>query len=117
MKALGGVVAIVTNRADFVCEETRGNLRKLEVPFDVVLCKPEGVSDKNPRFESVAAGTAAPGLAPAEVVAFVGDNIRDFPHLDQKVRLEGEGALGDFGRRFIIIPNPLYGSWEANPYR
>jgi 5'-nucleotidase (lipoprotein e(P4) family) len=117
VKALGGVVAIVTNRADAVCEATRDNLRSLGMPFDVVLCKPEGQSDKNPRFESVAAGTAKPGLGPTEVVAFVGDNIRDFPKMDQKALLEGDAAFAEFGRRFYVIPNPLYGSWEANPHR
>jgi predicted secreted acid phosphatase len=81
----------------------------------VVLCKPEdGSGDKNPRFESVARGTAAPGLPPAEVLVWVGDNIRDFPGLGQDLRSAPEAALLDFGRRFFIVPNPAYGSWEEN---
>jgi 5'-nucleotidase (lipoprotein e(P4) family) len=116
--ALGGVVAIVTNRFEAVCDETRDNLRALGMPVDVVLCRPDqGSSDKNPRFDAVAQGTAQPDLGPLEVLAFVGDNIQDFPRLSQDVRLEPETAFAPFGERFFLLPNPLYGSWERNPPR
>ncbi len=49
------------------------------------------------------------------IVLWVGDNITDFPDLDQTVRTRPEEAFADFGRRFIVIPNPMYGSWESNP--
>jgi len=45
----------------------------------------------------------------------VGDNITDFPDLDQAIRLEKDPAFADFGRRFIVLPNPMYGSWVGNP--
>jgi 5'-nucleotidase (lipoprotein e(P4) family) len=114
---LGGVIAIVTNRDEAVCADTRENLRALALPVDVVLCKPPGASDKNPRFESVVRGTASPDLPPLEVLAYVGDNIRDFPGQGQDLRLKPEDALADFGRRYFVLPNPMYGSWEANPAR
>jgi 5'-nucleotidase (lipoprotein e(P4) family) len=115
VRELGGRIAVVTNREHGECEDTIANLREKAVPFDVVLCKPEdGSGDKNPRFESVARGTAAPGLPPAEVLVWVGDNIRDFPGLGQDLRSAPEAALLDFGRRFFIVPNPAYGSWEEN---
>jgi predicted secreted acid phosphatase len=88
------------------------------MPVDVVLCRPDqGSSDKNPRFDAVAQGTAQPDLGPLEVLAFVGDNIQDFPRLSQDVRLEPETAFAPFGERFFLLPNPLYGSWERNPPR
>jgi 5'-nucleotidase (lipoprotein e(P4) family) len=116
--SLGGRIVIVTNRDDEVCEPTRANIRALRIPFDVVLCRVGGESDKNPRFDAVANGTAAPGALPAlEVLLWVGDNILDFPRLSQEVRTQGDAAYDPFGRRFIVLPNPMYGSWETNPPR
>jgi 5'-nucleotidase (lipoprotein e(P4) family) len=109
---LGGRIAIVTNREDYVCDETRRNMKTLELAHDVVLCRVKGVSDKNPRFEAVQRGTAAPGMGPLEVVAWVGDNIQDFPALTQEVRSGPAEALSAFGRTYFMLPNPMYGSWE-----
>lgn len=113
-RRLGGRVAIVTNRDDAVCPETRSNLERLGVVVDVVLCR-EATSDKNPRFERVRTGNAAPGLPPVDVLMWVGDNIQDFPSLSQDVRSGGTEAYAGFGSRFVVLPNPMYGSWQANP--
>jgi 5'-nucleotidase (lipoprotein e(P4) family) len=112
--ALGGRVVIVTNRAEALCGPTRDNLRNDRIVADLVLCQPAGQSDKNPRFERVQNGTASPDLPALTVVAWFGDNILDFPHLSQASRND-PAALADFGRRFFILPNPMYGSWQANP--
>jgi 5'-nucleotidase (lipoprotein e(P4) family) len=118
VRSLGGVVVIVTNRTESVCDDSRANLRALSLDADLVLCKPDaGSSDKNARFESVVRGTASPDLPPLEVLAFVGDNIRDFPGIGQELRTAPEDGLADFGRRYFVLPNPMYGSWEANPPR
>jgi 5'-nucleotidase (lipoprotein e(P4) family) len=114
---LGGHVAIVTNRDDAVCPQTRDNIRSLGMVADVVLCKPPSTSDKNPRFDSVRDGTATADLPPLDVVMWVGDNIEDFPSLSQSIRSRGVSAYDDFGTRFVVLPNPMYGSWEANPWR
>jgi acid phosphatase len=114
-RSLGGRVIIVTNRAAEVCDATRENLAAVGIVADLVLCKPEGESDKNPRFERIAAGTASPDLPPLEVLIWVGDNIRDFPRLSQELRFAPDSAFDAFGRRFFILPNPMYGSWEDNP--
>ena len=47
-----------------------------------------------------------------EIVAFVGDNILDFPALNQSIKTQGEAAFSEFGVRFFLIPNPMYGSWQ-----
>jgi hypothetical protein len=59
-----------------------------------MLCRPDkGPSNKNPRFETVAIGKSPASPTPLDVVAFVGDNILDFPGLTQAVRQGGEGAF------------------------
>jgi 5'-nucleotidase (lipoprotein e(P4) family) len=115
VRELGGRIAIVTNRDDAVCAETRRNLLALQLVHDVVLCRVDGLSDKNPRFEAVQRGTAAAALGPLEVVAWIGDNIQDFPALTQEVRNQPPEAFAPFGRTYFLLPNPMYGSWERLP--
>jgi 5'-nucleotidase (lipoprotein e(P4) family) len=116
VKDKGGVIVIVTNRTQAECPDTEENFRALQLPFDAMLCRPaDGPGDKEPRYDGVANGTARPGLGPLEIVLWVGDNIQDFPHMRQEARKAGEAAFAQFGERFIIIPNPTYGSWERNP--
>jgi len=112
VRDLGGRIAIVTNRDEMVCDETRRNMKALALVSDVVLCRVKGVSDKNPRFEAVQRGTAAPGMGPLDVVVWVGDNIQDFPALTQEVRSRDAEAFSAFGRIYFMLPNPMYGSWE-----
>lgn len=114
-RGLGGRVIVVTNRAAEVCDATRDNLVAVGIVADLVLCKPEGESDKNPRFARIAAGTASPDLPPLDVLVWVGDNIRDFPGLSQDLRNAPDSAFARFGRTFFVLPNPMYGSWEDNP--
>ena len=111
---LGGRVAIVTNRAAHECDDTRANFAAQGLAIDVMLCREGEASDKGPRFERVRSGEAF-GSGPVDVVAFLGDNIRDFPGGSQDLRKKGEDAFADFGARYFILPNPLYGSWESNP--
>ena len=111
---LGGRIAVVTNRRLRHCPQTSDNLEALELPFDVILCRGEERS-KEPRWRSVEDGTASSDLPPLEIVMWVGDNIHDFPGLDRELRFAGREALGEFGDRFFVLPNPLYGSWEHNP--
>jgi 5'-nucleotidase (lipoprotein e(P4) family) len=114
VKELGGKVAIVTNRRDKHCPQTAENVEALGMPFDVMLCRGE-TRDKQPRWTSVEDGTASPDLPPLEIIMWVGDNIHDFPGADQELRFSSSDEFSDFGDKFIILPNPLYGSWEENP--
>jgi 5'-nucleotidase (lipoprotein e(P4) family) len=113
VRALGGKVVLVSNRKDgSECGPTAENLAALGIAYDGMLCRTT-TSDKNPRFEAIEDGTA-PGLPALTTVMYVGDNIQDFPNLSQDVRSESDQAFAEFGHRFILIPNPMYGSWEKN---
>ena len=112
VRKLGGRIAIVTNRGEEVCDATRSNLRKVGLVYDVVLC---GSGEKEPRWEMVTQGSASPDLPPLQLVLWLGDNIQDFPGLDQTLRTRPDDAFADFGVRYFVIPNPVYGSWERNP--
>lgn len=113
VRSRGGKVVIITNRSAADCPATDDNLRSDGFAYDAVLCQTD-VSDKNPRFQKVKDGTAAPGIGPLQVVMWVGDNILDFPDMSQDARND-ESKLADFGSRFIVLPNPMYGSWQKNP--
>ena len=115
VRALGGKIAIVTNRTVAECPDTEAVFRAHGLAYDAMLCRPDGgPSDKNPRFEAVARGTTPAGLPPLDVVAFVGDNILDFPGLSQEIRNQSDDAFAPFGARYFLLPNPMYGSWERN---
>lgn len=117
VRELGGRVAIVTNRDAEVCDPTRRNLLGLGIIVDVVLCQAPGEQGKIGRFTAVQRGTTGAGLPPLEVIAYVGDNIHDFPAQTQALRAAAPSALDNFGRTWFIVPNPMYGSWERNTLR
>ncbi len=113
IRALGGRIAIVTNRLQTQCADTAAVFERHSLLFDAMLCRVNGApSDKNPRFQAVAAGQTLAGATPLDVVAFIGDNIQDFPALGQSVRGTGPAGFASFGVRFFVVPNPMYGSWQ-----
>ena len=116
VRALGGRVALVSNRSEAECADTGRNLEAVGIAYDAILCKPADTDDKGPRFARVSSGAAfADDGKPVDVVLWVGDNIKDFPGMSQAVRGAPEDAFAPFGYRFIVLPNPMYGSWESNP--
>ncbi len=112
VRELGGKIAIVTNRRHSHCPDTEANFRAYSIPFDVILCKQPGEDRKEARWQSVKDGTAAKNLPPLDVVMWLGDNIRDFPELDQDLKDKPEAALERFGIQYFVFPNPMYGSWD-----
>ncbi len=109
---LNGRIVLVTNRDESACPDTEANLNALGITYDLILCDKAGNQDKNSRFDAVQTGTTG-ALPPIKVLAWVGDNIRDFPKLSQ----QSLGDLNVFGTRYFVLPNPMYGSWVGNPYR
>lgn len=113
VRALGGKIAIVTNRLDTECDDTKAVFDTFKLAYDAMLCRATGTpSDKNPRFAAVAEGRTPAGSSKLEIVAMVGDNILDFPQLSQKAKEQGAPAFADFGVRYFLVPNPMYGSWQ-----
>ena len=113
VRSLGGRIVIVTNRLQSECDDTAAVFKRHALVYDAMLCRQDGTpSDKNPRFQAVATGKSVAGSGPLEVVAFVGDNILDFPALNQAIRQQGDPAFAEFGVRFFLVPNPMYGSWQ-----
>ncbi len=123
VKSLGGTVGVVTNRRHYQCAPTADNLNEVGIAWDVVLCRIED-GEKEPRFDALRDGTAGDWLdvqfkdeaisEPLTILMWIGDNIGDFPGTDQGIR-QSKTVPDDFGRRFFVLPNPMYGSWESNP--
>jgi 5'-nucleotidase (lipoprotein e(P4) family) len=110
---LGGRIAIVTNRRQSECPDTEAVFRAHRLVYDVMLCRPgDGPGDKQPRLRSIVEGTTGTGLPPLSLVAVIGDNIQDFPGMSQSMRDRDDEAFAEFGVRFFVLPNPMYGSWE-----
>jgi 5'-nucleotidase (lipoprotein e(P4) family) len=109
---LGGRIAIVTNRLESECDDTIAVFRAHDLLYDAMLCRADGTTaDKNPRFAAVAAGETDAARLPLAVVAWIGDNILDFPALAQHLPAS-DPAFGEFGVRYFMLPNPMYGSWQ-----
>jgi 5'-nucleotidase (lipoprotein e(P4) family) len=106
----------VTNRDHQIEAATRDNLATLQIPIaasrDTVLTRNENgwtQSDKGARRASVAANY--------RILLLVGDNFEDFltgtlTTIDDRFALADKH--GDYwGEKWIILPNPTYGSWET----
>jgi 5'-nucleotidase (lipoprotein e(P4) family) len=110
VRAGGGRVAFIGNREEALADPTRANLRAQNLFRDgdhLCLRAPAGPSSKRGRRTEVRTG-AGPCAWPNEsmaVLAYVGDTLGDFPEADEEA--------GEFGERFFIIPNPLYGTWDG----
>jgi predicted secreted acid phosphatase len=79
-----------------------------------MLCRPDGQpTDKNPRLSSVANGRALGLTTAVDVLAVLGDNILDFPSLSQTLREQPDAAFAEFGAKYFVLPNPMYGSWQS----
>lgn len=102
----------VTNRKESERAATLINLRLLGLPCtdDAHLLPRQNTSGKEARRQSVAARH--------QVLLLVGDNLSDFAaDFDQRSRAERnllvDQRRADFGTRFLLLPNPIYGDWDA----
>ncbi len=114
VRALGGIIAIVTNRRTNQRKDTISVFQSRGILYDMALFRKD-TGEKEARWESIRNGKAAPNLKKLEIVMWIGDNIEDFPGLTQALRFEGPEKFGEFGKKYFVLPNPMYGSWEKNP--
>lgn len=116
--SLGVTVFYVTNRDQPLEEATRRNLESVGMPVDpdtdTVLSRGEREgwgSDKTSRREAIAERY--------RIVLLVGDDFNDFVSA-RLPRAERDRLLERYrdrwGDRWIMIPNPVYGSWEGALY-
>jgi 5'-nucleotidase (lipoprotein e(P4) family) len=114
----GVKVFYITNRNDIQKAGTATNLRKLGFPNVndqtlLIQTDPKN-SSKEDRRDSVKKNF--------RIVLLMGDDLNDFSDVFENSKtVEARGAAADryraeFGKRFIMLPNPMYGNWESAIY-
>ena len=119
VRRLGGHVAWISNRVESVREATRVNLaaRGLWNDDDRLCLEPEPASRKTARRAEVASGSGRcswNGTA-MTVLAFVGDQMSDFPQTGEQDPDAGRDEA--FGVRYFLLPNAMYGAWVTRVTR
>ena len=106
-------VFYITNRKDIEKDGTARNLKRLgfpEVTDETLLVKEGETSSKEGRRSDVG--------KKYHVVLLMGDDLNDFAAVfEQGTTVASRIAAADqnknqFGTRFIMLPNPMYGHWE-----
>ncbi|GEM_PF-69982 len=115
----GGVVFYVTNRDPSLREVTYSSMRKMGFPMadekHVFIRETGMASSKESRRANIEKDY--------KVVLVLGDNLEDFADLfpvkqGNDVRRNAVDDIRDeWGRRFIMFPNAVYGDWEKAIYR
>ncbi len=120
---MGGYINLVSNRSNTLLSATIKNLKSQGLYFDQVLCDATNTGtsfvDKNGRFTAIVKGTSPSKLPAQIIVGWFGDNIQDFPHLFQAkmIKKNPNGSVyNQFGVTYFALPNPTYGSWQANSF-
>lgn len=114
-RSRGVEVFYVTNRDESGLAATMQNLKQLDFPWvdEQHMMLRTDTSDKQPRRDAV--------MATHEVALLVGDNLADFDsrYDADDVATRSDQVIQDrahFGERYIVLPNPTYGGWEAALY-
>jgi len=115
----GIAVYYVTNRAAKVEQGTRKNLQKLGFPLsekeDRILSNHE-----HENWTSAKVNRRAFVARDYRIIMLFGDNLNDFIHAEDISREERHRLVKQhqdkWGRKWFILPNPVYGSWESALY-
>ncbi|MBR4584733.1 MAG: hypothetical protein IKO34_13130, partial [Bacteroidales bacterium] len=113
-QSLGVEIIFISNRYPEELEPTMANMKKLgfpEVPAENFLMKQKDASScKKERREKVS--------EKYEIIMLVGDNMGDHSEIFDERKTKGDmleetDAIIDLlGTRYIVLPNPTYGTWE-----
>lgn len=108
-------VFYITNREDKERAATLKNLQQYGFPYadEKHLVTKSTISSKEPRRQQLA--------ATHDIIMLIGDNLSDFSALfdkktTQERTLNVQANAGEFGKKFIVLPNPNYGDWESALY-
>ena len=116
-RELGVEVFFISNRILEERERTLRNLASAGMAVDsahlLLYDLSKGTSCKDERRDLVS--------ETHEIILFIGDNMSDYTSLfdrrDSRLALHLADSLReDYGRKFIILPNPMYGEWENAIY-
>ncbi len=106
----------ITNRDEKDRAGTLQNLQRFNFPNadNAHLLVRQNTSGKEVRRQQV--------MMDHDVVLLLGDNLSDFSDLFDKKSTEQrllavQQLSGQFGNRYIILPNPVYGDWESSIYQ
>lgn len=119
--AKGVKIFYVSNRDEVQKQATMDNLKAVgftDITADNVLLrqlddKGKGVSSKEPRRQII--------LEKYRIVFFIGDNLDDHSNVFESKSVADRFAEVDkakelFGKRYILLPNAMYGTWESAIY-
>jgi 5'-nucleotidase (lipoprotein e(P4) family) len=115
-------VFYITNRDDNEHAVTVQNLVNEKFPYavaDHVLTKSDlSYSSGN---TSSKVGRRAKVSETHEIILLIGDNLNDFSEVfEDRSNNNGKAAVIEnreqFGKKFIVLPNPMYGAWEKPLY-
>ncbi|MDA3905603.1 MAG: 5'-nucleotidase, lipoprotein e(P4) family [Bacteroidales bacterium] len=102
----------ISNRKVELFDSTMANLISNGFPFadTTHILLRTTTSDKEPRRSIVKENF--------EIVLLFGDNLGDLSHIfDNKSTADRNSMVeenkAEFGNRFIVLPNPMYGAWDA----
>jgi 5'-nucleotidase (lipoprotein e(P4) family) len=112
----GVKVFYVTNRDEIHRQATIDNLKQTGFPDasnETVLIRTAGDSSKEPRRLSI--------MQKYRIVLLMGDNLNDLASQFERKSVADRFAEVDktremFGRKFIVLPNAMYGDWETAIY-
>ena len=101
----------ISNRSVSDVKPTLANLKKLQLPNadEEHMLFLSAESTKEPRRQIVAKDN--------KIVMLMGDNLNDFTNLFEKKSIddrktETDKVKDEWGKKFIVLPNAIYGEWE-----
>ncbi len=114
--SLGVAVFYISNRDTSALSSTQKNLQNLGIPRTdpSQFYLKTTTSDKTERRDAVRA-------LGYDIALFIGDNLGDFDGKYDKAATDErtQHTLNDqalFGTKYIVLPNPVYGTWEGALY-
>ncbi len=105
----------ISNRLEAEIQPTLTNLRKFDFPFadESHMIFKSNTSSKEERRKKLS--------STHDIVILCGDNLGDFDITFENRDIQSnrdsvDKYRAEFGKRFIVLPNPMYGDWEKPIY-